>query len=108
MGRQWRPLTSWRRWHGCGAARVWASCRLAGSRLLAAGASWRRRCSLHDEHTPGFAVTLERAPATGRRYFGACDTGGDVIGLVQGLDDVPFRDAVCRLVSRSAITLDDD
>lgn len=78
---------------------------LAGeyTRLRRSGASWRGRCPLHDERTPSFVVT----PGKGWRCFGACDTGGDVIDLVQRIKRVAFREAVRRLGVRAGVIVED-
>jgi DNA primase len=72
--------------------------------LERSGPGWRGRCPLHDERTPSCVVT----PGKGWRCFGVCDTGGDVIDLVQRLDGVGFREAVRRLAVRTGVYLDND
>lgn len=58
-------------------------------------------CPFHDEKTPSFRVT----PARGFFYCFGCNTGGDVIGFVQKINNVSFTEAVEFLADRVGVQL---
>ncbi|MBL8860924.1 MAG: DNA primase [Planctomycetes bacterium] len=70
--------------------------------LKKAGALWVACCPFHDERTPSFKVDPRRGTW---RCYGACGTGGDVIGFVEACDHVPFREAVEILAARTGVEL---
>lgn len=74
--------------------------------LHRSGANYKMLCPFHDDHHPSLGIHV------GGQYFKchACGAGGDVIGLVMGLEHCSFAEAVAKLggkeerpaVSRSA------
>ncbi|MCY2960950.1 MAG: DNA primase [Planctomycetota bacterium] len=70
--------------------------------LKKAGALWVACCPFHDERTPSFKVDPRRGTW---RCYGACGTGGDVIGFVEKSDNVPFLEAVEILAARCGVDL---
>ena len=58
-------------------------------------------CPFHDEKTPSFRVT----PARGFFYCFGCNTGGDVIGFVQKINNVSFAEAIEFLADKVGIQL---
>lgn len=61
--------------------------------LHRAGANYKMLCPFHDDHHPSLSLHVAG------QYFKchACGAGGDVIGLVMGLEKCSFREAVEKL-----------
>jgi DNA primase len=59
-------------------------------------------CPFHEERTPSFRVDPRRGTW---HCFGACGTGGDQIGFLQRLDNLPFLEALEILAARTGIEL---
>lgn len=61
--------------------------------LLRSGANYKMLCPFHDDHHPSLGIHV------GGQYFKchACGAGGDVVGLVMGLEHCSFAEAVKRL-----------
>lgn len=61
--------------------------------LLRSGANYKMLCPFHDDHHPSLGIHV------GGQYFKchACGAGGDVVGLVMGLERCSFAEAVKRL-----------
>jgi DNA primase len=70
--------------------------------LKRVGRSWKAPCPFHSEKTPSFIVDPERGTW---HCFGACSTGGDVIGFVQRIEHLEFRDALQRCAERAGVEL---
>ena len=64
--------------------------------LQKAGANFKMLCPFHDDHHPSLMLHV------GRQFFKchACGAGGDVIGLVMGLEKCSFAEAVKKLGGR--------
>ena len=62
-------------------------------RLQKAGANFKMLCPFHDDHHPSLMLHV------GRQFFKchACGAGGDVIGLVMGMESCSFAEAVKKL-----------
>ncbi len=67
----------------------------------AGGGALSGLCPFHDEKTPSFRVT----PSRGFFYCFGCNTGGDVIGFVQKINNVTFTEAVEFLADRVGVQL---
>ncbi len=66
--------------------------------LKRAGALWVACCPFHEERTPSFKVD----PRRGTWFcYGACGTGGDVIGFVQRFDGSDFLEALELLAAEA-------
>ncbi len=61
--------------------------------LQKAGANFKMLCPFHDDHHPSLMLHV------GRQFFKchACGAGGDVIGLVMGMERCSFAEAVKKL-----------
>ncbi len=70
--------------------------------LKRSGRSWKAPCPFHSERTPSFTVDPERGTW---HCFGACSTGGDVIGFVQRIEHLDFREALRRCAERAGVEL---
>jgi DNA primase len=67
----------------------------------AGGGSLKGLCPFHDEKTPSFTVSPERA-----FYFCfGCQAGGDVISFVQSIESLTFPEAVEQLARRAGVEL---
>lgn len=64
--------------------------------LHRAGANYKMLCPFHDDHHPSLSLHVAG------QYFKchACGAGGDVIGLVMGLEKCSFAEAVKKLGGR--------
>ena len=70
--------------------------------LKRSGRTWKANCPFHNERTPSFIVD----PGRGSWHcFGACATGGDVIGFVQRIEGLEFREALARCAERAGVEL---
>ncbi|MFZ1412805.1 MAG: DNA primase [Micropruina sp.] len=67
----------------------------------AGGGALTGLCPFHDEKTPSFRVT----PSRGYFYCFGCNSGGDVIGFVQKINNVNFTEAVEFLADRVGVHL---
>ncbi|MFN8639676.1 MAG: DNA primase [Dehalococcoidia bacterium] len=70
--------------------------------LKRVGRTYKARCPFHNERTPSFTVDPERGTW---HCFGACSTGGDVIGFVQRAEGLDFREALRVCAERAGIEL---
>ena len=70
--------------------------------LKRVGRSWKAPCPFHSERTPSFIVDPDRGTW---HCFGACATGGDVIGFVQRIEHLEFREALQRCAERAGVEL---
>ncbi len=70
--------------------------------LKKVGRSWKAPCPFHSERTPSFIVEPERGTW---HCFGSCSTGGDVIGFVQRIEHLEFRDALQMCAQRAGVEL---
>jgi DNA primase len=77
-----------------------------GVELRRAGADLVGRCPLpgHDDETPSFRISAKDGKSLWH-CLGACGTGGDVINLVQRLDECGFTEAVSSLASLAGLPL---
>ena len=70
--------------------------------LKKSGNGWIACCPFHDERTPSFRVDPRRGTW---HCFGACGTGGDQIGFLQRIDNLPFLEALEVLAARTGVEL---
>ena len=70
--------------------------------LKKSGNGWVACCPFHDERTPSFRVDPRRGTW---HCFGACGTGGDQIGFLQRIDNLPFLEALEVLAARTGVEL---
>lgn len=61
----------------------------------------KARCPFHDERTPSFVVTPDRAMY---HCFG-CNRGGDIFSFVQEIERLSFREALQLLAARAGVSL---
>lgn len=66
-----------------------------------AGTSWVALCPIHSERSPSFHIK----PAENRYHCFGCGSGGDIINLVQELDQLSFSGAVEELADYAGITI---
>jgi len=70
--------------------------------LKKSGNGWIACCPFHEERTPSFRVDPRRGTW---HCFGACATGGDQIGFLQRIDNLPFLEALECLAARTGVEL---
>jgi DNA primase len=70
--------------------------------LKKSGNGWVACCPFHEERTPSFRVDPRRGTW---HCFGACGTGGDQIGFLQRIDNLPFLEALEVLAARTGIEI---
>jgi DNA primase len=70
--------------------------------LKKSGNGWTACCPFHEERTPSFRVDPRRGTW---HCFGACGTGGDQIGFLQRIDNLPFLEALEVLAARTGIEI---
>jgi len=70
--------------------------------LKKSGNGWIACCPFHDERTPSFRVDPRRGTW---HCFGACGTGGDQIGFLQRIDNLPFLEALEILAARTGVEM---
>jgi DNA primase len=70
--------------------------------LKKSGNGWVACCPFHEERTPSFRVDPRRGTW---HCFGACGTGGDQIGFLQRIDNLPFLEALEILAARTGVEL---
>jgi DNA primase len=70
--------------------------------LKKSGNGWVACCPFHEERTPSFRVDPRRGTW---HCFGACGTGGDSIGFLQRIDNLPFLEALEVLAARTGVEL---
>ena len=72
--------------------------------LQRSGRSYKGNCPFHQERTPSFHVFPDRQSW---RCFGACATGGDVIGFVMRSENLEFGEAMRQMARQAGITIPD-
>ena len=72
--------------------------------LQRSGRSYKANCPFHEERTPSFHVFPDRQSW---RCFGACATGGDVIGFVMRAENQEFGETLRQLAQQTGVKLDD-
>src|SRR5439155_22819373 len=70
--------------------------------LQKAGRSFKAPCPFHTEKTPSFIVNPDRQTW---HCFGACGTGGDIIGFITRKENLDFAGALRFLAERAGIEL---
>ncbi len=70
-------------------------------KLEHAGKNFKARCPFHNEKTPSFYVTPDRATY---KCFG-CGKGGDIFSFVQEIEGVDFYSALKLLAEKAGVTL---
>jgi DNA primase len=70
--------------------------------LKKSGNGWVACCPFHEERTPSFRVDPRRGTW---HCFGACGTGGDQIGFLERIDNLPFMEVLEILSARTGIEL---
>ncbi len=69
--------------------------------LKSAGTNWKARCPFHNEKTPSFMVSRERA---NWHCFG-CGRGGDIFSFVQEMEGLDFPESLRLLAKRAGVQL---
>ncbi|MEG1106127.1 MAG: CHC2 zinc finger domain-containing protein, partial [Eubacterium sp.] len=69
--------------------------------LKKTGNSYKGKCPFHNERTPSFSVSREKQLY---HCFG-CGVGGNVIGFIMAIENLPFMEALQFLARRSNIML---
>ena len=70
--------------------------------LKKSGRNFTARCPFHQERSASFVVSPERQTW---HCFGACSTGGDVIGFVMRAEKLEFMDALKLLAKQAGVTV---
>jgi DNA primase len=70
--------------------------------LKKTGRTYKGLCPFHSEKTPSFVVFPD---TQSWHCFGACSTGGDVVGFVMRQEGLEFRETLELLAQRTGITL---
>ena len=72
--------------------------------LQRSGRSYKGNCPFHQERTPSFHVFPDRQSW---RCFGACATGGDVIGFVMRSENLEFGEAMRQMAKQAGVSMQD-
>ena len=68
--------------------------------LKRAGKTWKGLCPFHEEKTPSFTVSPDRAAF----YCFGCHKGGDVFRFLMERESLTFPEALERLAGRAGLT----
>ncbi|MCD6135284.1 DNA primase [Candidatus Bipolaricaulota bacterium] len=68
--------------------------------LTKAGSSYKGRCPFHKDDTPSFWVSPEK----GLWHCFGCGAGGDVIGFLMKIENIPFIEAAERLATEAGLS----
>ena len=68
--------------------------------LTKAGSSYKGRCPFHKDDTPSFWVSPEK----GLWHCFGCGAGGDVIGFLMKIENIPFIEAAERLATEAGVS----
>lgn len=71
-------------------------------KLDKAGASWKGRCPFHNEKTPSFFVSPDRASY----YCFGCSASGDIFTFVEEFEGLDFKGALKLLADRAGVVLE--
>ena len=70
--------------------------------LQRSGRAFKACCPFHQERTPSFYVNPERQSW---HCFGACATGGDILGFIMKAENLEFKEALQRLAQQAGVSL---
>lgn len=70
-----------------------------------AGRNFRGLCPFHGEKTPSFFVFPDKQ---NWRCFGACATGGDVLGFIMRFDNLGFKEALDMTAQKVGLSVERD
>jgi len=68
--------------------------------LTKAGSNYKGRCPFHKDDTPSFSVSPEK----GLWHCFGCGAGGDVIGFLMKIENIPFIEAAGRLATEAGLS----
>ncbi|MEA3239408.1 MAG: DNA primase [Candidatus Bipolaricaulota bacterium] len=68
--------------------------------LTKAGSNYKGRCPFHKDDTPSFWVSPEK----GLWHCFGCGAGGDVIGFIMKIENIPFVEAAERLATEAGLS----
>ncbi len=70
-------------------------------RVEKSGAQYKARCPFHHERTPSFYISPDR----GSYHCFGCQAHGDIFGFVEGIEHIPFVEALKMLADRAGVSL---
>ncbi len=70
-------------------------------RVERSGAQYKARCPFHHERTPSFYISPDR----GTYHCFGCQAHGDIFGFVEGIEHIPFVEALKMLADRAGVSL---
>ncbi len=70
-------------------------------RVEKSGAQYKARCPFHHERTPSFYISPDR----GTYHCFGCQAHGDIFGFVEGIEHIPFVEALKMLADRAGVSL---
>ncbi len=71
-------------------------------KLDRAGANFKGKCPFHNEKTPSFVVSPDRASY----YCFGCGAKGDIFSFVQEFEKMDFKEALAHLAERTGVVLE--